>query len=466
MRTSYHPAQRTRRRSSTCIDSPESTQSKRRSIRNSISRPTTDTARFNPTSREQTSLFLALPTELRLQIYEHAIFDASEITIGTVEIWDAPVGRHITGIEGLPGNVVPVIRRRFDPKLLNITEGYGITQDEAIGRDIIDCMGDCKIGVPLAAASSIMATCRSMRVELQAHLEHTRRRSAYASQISEEASRRLESRASIRNTASSFSSSTSSQAGAKSSSPSQSHRASRSSSPMLDTPSSGLALHIAYPYGLLVMKHVCPHLLLQASTVHVTGAYTTPPFADTKHPRRNLALPLDHCTPSRRLASRRGSAPPREDLYLRGPLSTALTQERLRQRINDRLQEDSVLSATCYDTLPTLAQLIRTIFHPSRDASLLHSMTLRMFYPNESSYGAVWAEDNSPVVSVLHSIPGGSIVMDCYRGRLGTGVVISARPKLSGRVISSVWKRLAETWEGVEAWMLDGREGDGHDQDK
>lgn len=161
--------------------------------------------------------------------------------------------------------------------------------------------------------------------------------------------------------------------------------------PKRTSPSS---LFINYPHGLHVLQTMCPDMLEQAKSVHIAGV----------HHQRPMLL-----------------TPPQ-------------SPDRLEETIKKDLSEAE-----------NLRKLIRATMGRNPTCSLV-KFELRMYFPNSGhfndSYRSIWHED-SPVSIVLQNMWGASIDMECWRGRNGNAVHISARPKET-RVLKSIWRGLRE----------------------
>jgi hypothetical protein len=102
-----------------------------------------------------------------------------------------------------------------------------------------------------------------------------------------------------------------------------------------------------------------------------------------------------------------------------------------------------------------LGTLVRQILPPT-PAPLFRKLEMRIFYPDESTYSSVWGDERSPIVEALRNICGGNIDMEVWRGRRGSGVLLVARPNPTSRIISTIWRRLGDSREESEGFVVGG----------
>jgi hypothetical protein len=319
------------------------------------------------------SYLLELPTELRLHIYDYALADSESVTITSATVLDEAgecldSTTSFSSISDLPEDHVPLIKSLHDPSILSITTPPTIRSPASSFASLASSRTSIALETPIDEPDSVSAaiclrrTCRYINEELSAHLSHR-----------------------------------------------------------LTTKST---LHINYPYGLLVLKDRCPHLLHQAKEVHIYGAYAL----EGPVPR-----PTPIC-PRHQRSNRRQQPPvfPKVSQTVKEAASSALTS------------------------------LVRTILSPVAHPSL-QKLEMRVFYPDEDAYNQVWSDDLSPIVVALQNTCGGKIDMVCWRGRKGTGLHLITRPNPEQRVVSTVWKRMSE-WgtagpdEDCEQWVVGERE--------
>ncbi|EKG21014.1 hypothetical protein MPH_01643 [Macrophomina phaseolina MS6] len=175
-------------------------------------------------------LLLELPVELRLLIYDYALFSADHVTIasGLKCSFASPVdsgyesddGRDSDElIPGLPPDCEPVVLPRFDPDFLHIEQppifdnchaqdGAPAAAEDPVAR----YRANLPFGTPLA----LLQTSRQIKDELTWHLKSQR------------------------------------------------------------TQERKLSLYMTYPYGLLVFQHLCPDLIRLVRSIHISGYYYPP----------------------------------------------------------------------------------------------------------------------------------------------------------------------------------------------
>ncbi|OJD28869.1 uncharacterized protein BKCO1_1060001 [Diplodia corticola] len=208
-------------------------------------------------------LLLDLPVELRLLIYDYALFSHDHVTIGTglKPSFASPVDSGYASddgrdsdelIPGLPSDFEPVVLPRFDPDFLHleqppIFDHCTRDQDEATAAaadddDERDPIARLRAKLPFASPLALLQTNRQIRDELNWHLKSQR------------------------------------------------------------TQDRKLSLYMTYPYGLLVFQHLCPDLIRLARSVHISGYYYPtsahglvegPPACQWIHRRYTQPPPID-----------------------------------------------------------------------------------------------------------------------------------------------------------------------------
>lgn len=170
------------------------------------------------TSHSPTNLLASLPTEIRLQIYDHCLAFSSNITITAAPV---TVFGHIiedrsqrTNVPGLPATYRPLVRYYYNSRLLSLSNLPTISIDNGIMDNIPDCEA-LRYAPPLA----LLATCRLINDELSAYMKKKREKK-----------------------------------GCK---------------------EGGLSLYVTYPYGVLILKELYPFLAKQAMNVYISGYYTS-----------------------------------------------------------------------------------------------------------------------------------------------------------------------------------------------
>jgi len=175
------------------------------------------------------------------------------------------------------------------------------------------------------------------------------------------------------------------------------------------------SLFIQYPHGLHVCRTLTPHLLRQAKSVHLAGAYIPTNFS----PARAACL---------------------------GPRRPA---PGLNVEYNGKTRPDSSTQ---------LSELVRSLFGPTPTHSVA-KLEMRIYYPGDDSYSTVWGDDSSPTVVALRNIYSGEVAIEVWRGRYGTGVYLAAKHcSERRRVVSTVWRRLEEGMRGEPkcgSWVVD-----------
>lgn len=165
--------------------------------------------------------FLALPVELRLQIYAACLLDSPAITISSAEITGSHpdiihrlYGESRTPYDGLPQNHEPVITERYDARLLSITNPALIPANSAStlddGSPYAKDYGDCP---------SLLLVNRQIHTELKSHFNLTTTRRT--------------------------------------------------------------SLFLSLPHGLHVFRTLAPSLIRQTRSLHIAGTYTPIAFSPT-----------------------------------------------------------------------------------------------------------------------------------------------------------------------------------------
>jgi len=211
----------------------------------------------------------------------------------------------------------------------------------------------------------------------------------------------------------------------------------------LHTSRGGLSLYLSYPYGLLVIKALYPTLLRQARRVYISGYYTLKSRLDP-HLHQLTSSASTSASPYSAGSSSSSTSQGRGRLHLRLPSP---------QRVQQQLQPHSATTTSTAHAV--LGTLVRRILPPT-PAPLFRKLEMRIFYPDESAYSGVWGDERSPIVEALRNICGGNIDMEVWRGRQGSGVLLVARPNPTSRIISTVWRRLGDSREEGEGFVVGG----------
>ncbi|PSN60293.1 hypothetical protein BS50DRAFT_640361 [Corynespora cassiicola Philippines] len=181
-----------------------------------------------------------------------------------------------------------------------------------------------------------------------------------------------------------------------------------------------LALYVSYPYGVVVLDALYPFLMKHVRNVYISGYYTSskdaPPHA-TAMPRIRRSSMI-----------RQNSTIPRPHVRLDPPLKNT----------------DPVLpthpSTTITHAPNALENLVRTILpRTSAPTSAFQSLEARILYADTKSYNCIWGDLNGPVTNILRNTPGGDITTHATNGRVGSGMVLSVKPKSDGRRMASSW---------------------------
>jgi hypothetical protein len=366
------------------------------------------------------SAFLSLPTELRCQIYDYLLSDSHAVTIsaGYTTVFGHCIqdcARKLD-IPGLPLNLSPLVRPIRDASLLSVAKPPEIAIDN--GRTGIAEQDTGTLGMP--APLALLLTCSLVNDELtdymrgRKQIKTARARSANSNTGKEDLN--------------------------------------------AEEDKEGLSLYVTYPYGVLVLKSMYPYLLKQARRVYISGYYTNPKDFEPGSPTSSDGSDEERLTPSNSFAVAESfGAPTSGRSFLRSSRmnitrrrTSAANAARPRLRLDPPLQRQERRTSQTQLSFPhfsdatntlaptALAHLIRTLFPPT--PSQCTKLSARILYPGENSYGTVWSDDNSPVSHILRNVCGGKIDMKCKRGALGTGLSLSAQPKLDGRVVSTSWE--------------------------
>lgn len=177
------------------------------------------------------------------------------------------------------------------------------------------------------------------------------------------------------------------------------------------------SLFVSYPHGLHVFQTLCPDMIRQAKSVHISGNH---------YAAATLDRPMAASTTC-------SASSPSDEAKISGA-----------------------------DSVEQLSNLIRSTLGPN-PVFPIAKLEMRMYFPTTDagmdSYRSVWGDDNSPICVVLRNISSGFIDMECWRGTSGNGVHLSVRPHpANARIITSVWRRLQEGGRGepkAGAWAVD-----------
>ncbi|KAK7730167.1 hypothetical protein SLS57_001828 [Botryosphaeria dothidea] len=180
------------------------------------------------------SLLLELPVELRLLIYDYALFSYEHVTISTglkgsfaspVDSGYASDDGHDSDelIPGLPSDFEPAVLPRFDPDFLHLEQppifenshADSAAKDGAASDDD-DPLARHRANLPLTTPLALLQTNRQIKDELTWHLKSQR------------------------------------------------------------TQERKLSLYMTYPYGLLVFQNLCPDLIRLVRSIHISGYYYPP----------------------------------------------------------------------------------------------------------------------------------------------------------------------------------------------
>ncbi|KAK3700644.1 hypothetical protein LTR37_015833 [Vermiconidia calcicola] len=310
--------------------------------------------------------FLQLPTELRLVIYSFALLDSPVVTVGSAEL----VGSHpdvvhrLYGQRRTPHSGLP---KNHEPV---IEPCYNSSLLSLVNPAIIPLAPatscppeEPPYSTPHATHGSLLLVNKQVKEELDSHFKLPKNRST--------------------------------------------------------------SLFVSYPDGLHVLRTLAPHLIKQARSVHIAGAYTS----------RSFCAPRAACLGS-------SAHPPFID-----------------QRYNGNFTPNSA---------GHLSNLIASLFGPNSPQGRIggrgdiQALELRTYYPGSDSYSTVWGDDNSPTVIALRNIYAGEVSIEVWRGQRGTGVYLTARPVRKEcekrRVVSTVWRRLEEGRRGEArcgSWVVD-----------
>jgi len=355
--------------------------------------------------------FLSLPTELRLDIYDYALYDSRELTIATVLDPHPNPHRPSYNIPGLPANHIPVLRSGFDASLLDFTPlakqawkfkptpstpasgavtplstattpavatpGLAITNSYFAYQPAEHHVSN---GSPQASPYSLLATSRAIRDELSDYL--TRR------------------------------------------------------------PAEPLRLHVSFPYGVLVLEHMYPALLASTSELSIGGFFT----GEWERRHKN-AHPDQHETPppflSRGLQGQGGRVHDAGSPANNGPNPPNITHD------------------THLESTAALLSIIHKLRGPKTQALRSHvaTVTVRSFTPIECGYGTTLEFDSSPSFVAMKAINQGIFDTWCWRGKGGTVWIVRMRPGGDGRAITNSWpswmRDEQEDWIGLVSGVKD-----------
>jgi hypothetical protein len=362
--------------------------------------------------------FLSLPTELRCHIYDYLLADPHHITIsaGYVTIFGhrRQDRARKTLIPGLPRDLVPLVRSHHDPSLLSVASPPEIAMENGWSDDA----GEAKLNMP--APLALLQACRLVNDELSDYM-HGRTKMAEV------------------HTAQGVSGS--------------------------EDDKEGLSLHVSYPHGVLVLKHMYPFLLKQARRICISGYYSctrnqAPPSLDSEDESINIhaagSFPMH--APSRSYGRintrpRTNTTPSRTHMRLDPPVSHES------QHVDKTTSVFPPFELTTASLAPdALAHVVRTLLPPT--PTQLVKLEARILYPGGDSYSTVWSDDQSPVSHIMRNICGGKIDMQVKRGALGTAMRVVARPKPDSRTVSTAWENWRSAGRGcgeaMEVEELDG----------
>jgi hypothetical protein len=382
---------------------------------------------FRHDSSNMYSAFLSLPTEIRCEIYGYILTDPHAITISAG--YTTVFGHRIQDrarkqdIPGLPLDLAPLVRHIRDASLLSAANTSEIPIGDGRTDDVTKCTDTLGMSAPLA----LLLTCRLVNDELT---DYKRGRK----QIKTARARLMNSDAVEEDT-------------------------------ITEDDKEGLSLYVTYPYGVLVLKSMYPYLLKQARRVYISGYYTGSKSSPPSPTSFGFSDP-DRLTPSNSFAVAESFGAPTSGRsflnssqmnipHTRPPPTTTTNTTRPRLRLDpprpSRTQSSFPAFSAATSTLApaALGHLIRTLFPATQ--SQCTQLTARILYPGENSYGTVWADSDSPASHILRNVYGGKIDMKVKRGGCGTGLLLTARPKIDGRNVSTSWEnwRVGRGREGV-----------------
>ncbi|KAF1990140.1 hypothetical protein K402DRAFT_460840 [Aulographum hederae CBS 113979] len=346
---------------------------------------------------------LQLPVELRLAIYDFALCDAPVYTIGTavdqdpLSLFERVANRGRT--KDLPNEQVPLLLPHYDASILSFSNPPTIVSPTSSLQSS---------QTSLFSASSTSASSNSTSSALippPAPINPTPPTWALLSRLNRQINAELHH-----------------------------HIATRKRSPSpTNSLSYGTSLYLTYPYGILAFMAHCPSLLLHARHIRVSGFHNPTP------PRDGERGPVFH-----------------------RPLTTFHGRN---NRAQNPVSTPSVPPATQKAALAALAKIVRACLGPGGHTTL-ERFQLRMYYPGRDSYYSVWSDEGSPVSAVLYNTCAGRIDMEAWRGARGTGMKVDVRPARQGRcgggggggerVVSTVWRKLGDSWEENEGFGVDG----------
>ncbi|KAF2711160.1 hypothetical protein K504DRAFT_404411 [Pleomassaria siparia CBS 279.74] len=353
------------------------------------------------------TFLLAIPTELRLAIYDYCLADTNTITITAAPV--TVFGHRIkdrarkTPIPGLPLDVAPLVRHTYDPSLLSVSNPPTISLDHGNDENTISTT------LPYNTTQALLKSCRFIHDELSDYMRKRSGRKGVGKKVE-----------------------------------------------------GGLSLYVSYPYGVLVLNALYLDLVKQAKNIYISGYYMSPPTSKPAEPVVAPTKTADLGTPlfnSSFFAPMRLGSPP-----LQPPSPSSRSQSQMQQREETRSELKRYPAETA-DTAPAaLAALISTMLPPTPTSNvpLFQKLEARILFPGADSYKAVWGDDNGPVVQMLRNTCGGKIDMEVSRGNNGNAVMMRVQPNPRSRIVSTTWRMLGrERVEGFvigKAWGYDGED--------
>lgn len=88
---------------------------------------------------------------------------------------------------------------------------------------------------------------------------------------------------------------------------------------------------------------------------------------------------------------------------------------------------------------------------------------MRIYYTEADAYHEVWTNEQSPISVAMPNICGGKIVTEVWRSKFGAGVFLRARPNPAAREISAGWRKLGDTREENEGFVISDQWGKSED---
>lgn len=366
------------------------------------------------------SPFLLIPLELRVEVYKLVELSGS-ITIGS-ERSGLP-SDHL--IPGLPSDHVPVVRTRFDKKLLL----HSYTNKS----DIFDINNELEI-----STISANTVCPSDSVHAA---------SFTASEFHELIDPICSLRLTCRQIASEL--------------------ALPGRSPLSASKAAGsLDLYLSFPTGVCTAIHKYPNLLRQARNIKIAGPHYFHQ-ADCEKMQRAKGIKAHSWMDLDRLdkeSENDDAQTTDEERSLDPAMRLVLEQNQALKTLVWMLLGHT--TANSKDETTTAS--IRTIAkHKPHAPSRLNKLHVRIFFPCNAphspyeTYRAIWELQESPIPLVLAAICGGDIVLACARGREAVGVEIIAKDNGGkSRCVTGVWPSLdrnATEWWADELEV--GKEG-------